>query len=97
MSSIFCPENFKDGYDKAVEYVATRLYESYLKERDNIIVSESQKKARNKWDGKHMVTVGCKLKREQAELFRKYAADQGKTVNEILKDYVMNCIEKLVE
>lgn len=59
-----------------------------------MIVSEKQKGYRNEWDKKHMKTLGCKLKREQAEAFEQYAKEQGKTVNALLAEYIMRCIGK---
>lgn len=41
-----------------------------------------------------MITLGCKVKREQAEKFKKYAADNGKTANALLKDFVLEKIEE---
>lgn len=55
-------------------------------------VSESQKKARDKWDAENMTTIGCKLKNEQAEKFKAYAAKQGTTANALLKRYVLDVI-----
>ena len=54
--------------------------------------SEAQKISRNKWDKQNMATLGCKVKKEQAEKFKKYASEQGKTANAVLKDYVMDKI-----
>lgn len=56
--------------------------------------TDAQKRASNKYNLKHMTTLGCKVKKEDAESFKKYAATQGKTSNTILKEYVMMCIEK---
>ena len=57
-------------------------------------VSEAQKKANRQWDKENMITLGCKVKREQAEKFKKYAADNGKTANAQLKDFVLEKIEE---
>lgn len=53
---------------------------------------ESQKKASLKWDKENMTTLGCKVKKEQAAAFKAFCADQGKTSNTVLKDYVLRCI-----
>ena len=55
---------------------------------------EAQKKSRDKWDKNNMATLGCKVRKEQAERFKQYAATQGKTANTLLKEYVVNCINK---
>lgn len=55
-------------------------------------LSESRKRANAKWDGENMATLGCKVKKDQAEAFKAYCADQGKTANNVLKEYVLDCI-----
>lgn len=56
------------------------------------MVSEAQKKARDKWDRKHMAQISCKLKKEYKERFQEYAKEQGKTVNALLTEYIVRCI-----
>ena len=55
-------------------------------------ISEAKKKSNAKWDKENMATLGCKVKRDQAERFKQYAADHGKTANTLLKEYVLACI-----
>lgn len=55
-------------------------------------VTEAHKKGNRKWDKDNMATLGCKVKKEQAEKFKQYAAEQGKTANSVLKDYVLEKI-----
>lgn len=55
-------------------------------------VTKSQQKARDKWDKENMATLGCKVKKEQAEQFKKYAKEQGTTANALLKDYVLSTV-----
>ncbi|MCI8855695.1 MAG: hypothetical protein HFH26_03995 [Clostridiaceae bacterium] len=55
---------------------------------------ESQKRASLKWDKENMTTLGCKVKREQAADFKAYCDGQGKTSNTVLKDFVLECIDK---
>lgn len=57
-------------------------------------LSDSQKKSRNKWDQKNMTTLGCKVKKEEAEIFKKYAESKNMTANGMLKIYVTECIRK---
>lgn len=54
--------------------------------------SEAQKRASNKYNLEHMTTLGCKVKKTEAAAFKEYAAQQGKTSNTMLKDYVVRCI-----
>ncbi|MCH5317907.1 MAG: hypothetical protein J1E05_08015 [Eubacterium sp.] len=55
--------------------------------------SDAQKKANRKWDKENMITLGCKVYRSDAELFKEYAAEKGKTSNTLLKEYVIECIK----
>lgn len=57
-------------------------------------VSEAQKRASNKYNQKNMATLGCKVKKEQAAAFKSYAQEQGKTANNVLKDFVLDCINE---
>lgn len=57
-------------------------------------VSDSQKKARDKWDGENMATLGCKVKKEQAEKFKAAALRSGTTANAMLKSYVLEVINE---
>lgn len=56
-------------------------------------VSESRKRANAKWDKENMITLGCKIKKEQAEAFKAYCVSLGKTSNAVLREYVLGCIE----
>lgn len=60
-------------------------------------VSEAQKRASNKYNQKHMATLGCKVKKEQALKFKEYAAQKNKTANTVLKEYVLKCIDETME
>ena len=51
-------------------------------------VSESQKKARDKWDNHNMFVLGCKVKKAEADAFRAYCESVGKTTNTVLKEFV---------
>lgn len=57
-------------------------------------VSEAQKRANQKWDKDNMMTLGCRLKKEDAEAFKAYCAAKGTTANTALRDYVLSCIGK---
>ena len=57
-------------------------------------VSEAQKRASNKYNKEHMLTLGCKVKKEEAEKFKEYAREKGKTTNTILREYVIDCISE---
>lgn len=57
-------------------------------------VPESRKKANAKWDAENMTTLGCRVKKDQAEKFKAYCADKGKTSNAVLREYVLDCIDE---
>ena len=54
--------------------------------------SDAQKRAVIKWDKENMAVVGCKVKKEQADRFKAYCSEIGKTSNAVLRDYVLDCI-----
>ena len=55
-------------------------------------ITDAHKSANRKWDSKNMLTIGVRLKRDEAMAFKEYAARQGRTANAVLKDFVMTCI-----
>lgn len=55
-------------------------------------VSRSKRAANNKWDKENMKIVACKLRKEQAEKFKRYAESNGTTANALLKSYVLEKI-----
>lgn len=57
-------------------------------------ISEAQKRASNKYNKEHMATLGCKVKKKEAEAFKRYAEQQNKTTNTLLKEFVFDCIDK---
>ena len=57
-------------------------------------VTESRKKANAKWDAENMTTLGCRVKKDQAEKFKTCCAEIGKTSNAVLRDSVLDCIEE---
>ncbi len=54
-------------------------------------VPKSKKEANQRWDKENMITLGCRVKRTEADTFKKYSASQGKTANTVLKEYVLQC------
>lgn len=57
-------------------------------------VSESQKRASNKYNREHMATLGCKVKKEEAAAFKECCERKGKTTNTVLKEFVLETIEQ---
>jgi hypothetical protein len=58
----------------------------------SLAVSDSKKKANAKWDSENMATLACKVRKKQAETFKAYCENNGKAVNTVLRDYVLECI-----
>jgi hypothetical protein len=56
------------------------------------MVSEAQRRAIKKYDAEHMATIACKLRKGDAERFRQFAAERGKTPSALLREYVQDCI-----
>lgn len=56
-------------------------------------VSEKKKASNAKWDSANMATIGCRIKKTQAEAFKAYCKSQGKTSNTVLKDFVLECLD----
>lgn len=50
--------------------------------------SEAQKRANNKWDSEHMAVLGCKLRKEDAEAFRRMCRERGTSPNAVFKEAI---------
>lgn len=57
-------------------------------------VSKAKRASNNKWDKENMKIVACKIKKEDAELFKQYADNNNTTPNALLRNFIYNCIEK---
>lgn len=57
-------------------------------------IPRAKRAANNKWDSENMRNVACKIKREDAEAFKDYAAAQNTTPNALLRGYIYKCIGK---
>lgn len=55
--------------------------------------SEAQKKASAKYQKEKIASLACRVKKEQAEKFKVYCEEQGKTSNAVLREYVLSCID----
>lgn len=56
--------------------------------------SDAQKKASAKYQKENIASLACRVKKEQAEKFKEYCAEQGKTSNAVLREYVLYCIKE---
>lgn len=50
--------------------------------------TDTQRRARNKWDAENMSVISCKLKREIAESFKTTAKSNGTTPNELIRGWI---------
>ena len=57
-------------------------------------VSEKKKASNAKWDRENMATLGCRVKKEEAAAFKAHCAREGKTSNTVLKQFVLETIER---
>ena len=67
-------------------------YYIYWEGVSGIAVSEKKKASNAKWDSINMATLGCRVKKDQAEAFKVYCEMRGQTSNAVLRDYVLGCI-----
>lgn len=58
------------------------------------MVSEKQKQYARKWDKENMRSVSCRLRTEDAELFKEYCASRNTSPAAVLKTYIMGLLEK---
>lgn len=56
--------------------------------------SDAQKKASAKYQKENIASLACRVKKEQADKFKAYCAEQGKTSNAVLREYVLDCINE---
>jgi hypothetical protein len=54
----------------------------------------AQNRAAAKYHKENIASLACRVKKEQAEQFKAYCADKGKTTNAVLREYVLRCIEE---
>ena len=57
------------------------------------MASEAQKAASAKYQKEHIASVACRLKKEQAEAFKRYCEVRGKTPNAVLREFILDCLE----
>lgn len=50
-----------------------------------------------RWKQKNRITVGCTLYRGDAADLKAYAANQGRTVNDLFREYVSQCLGRPLE
>lgn len=59
--------------------------------------SEKKRKADTAWKTKNLKTIACRVYRADAVAFQEYAAVQGRSVNDLLREYVAQCLGRPLE
>ena len=57
-------------------------------------VSEKQKKFAREWDRANILTVSCRLRRNDAEAFKAYCASKNTNPAAMLKEFIMGKLEE---
>lgn len=57
--------------------------------------TEAQKKASAKYHKENIASLACRVKKEQADKFKAYCEEKGKTSNAVLREFVLNCIGEM--
>ena len=57
-------------------------------------VSEKQKKFAREWDRANILTVSCRLRRNDAEAFKAYCASRNTNPAAMLKEFIMGKLEE---
>lgn len=60
-------------------------------------VSESRRRANNKWDAANMTTLGCRMRRDDAEQFKSACYSAGTTPNAVFTAAAADFMEKHAE
>lgn len=60
-------------------------------------VSDAHRASNLKWDLENMRSVSCRLRREDAELFRKYCTENDTTPGAYLKNHIHDILDKYRE
>jgi len=58
------------------------------------MVSEAQKKARNKYDSENMDRVTIKVKKELLQQFRQAVQERGEKVNTVFREFMQEYINR---
>ena len=58
------------------------------------MVTRAKRANNNKWDAANMTVLGCKVKREYADAFRKACRESGTTPNEVFKNAIQSFMEE---
>lgn len=62
-----------------------------------MIKTEAQKASRLKWDRENMRTLACRVRTDEAEIFKEYCTAHNTTSGNLIKKFVMSCIAEYGE
>lgn len=54
--------------------------------------SEAQKRASAKYQKENIASLACRVRKDQADKFKAYCSERGKTSNAVLREFVLTCI-----
>ena len=57
------------------------------------MLTDAQKRTRNKWDAENMSVISCKLRRDVAERFKDAARAAETTPNELIRGWISNFLD----
>lgn len=60
-------------------------------------MTDKKRKTDAAWKQKNIKTIACRLYRADAVAFQEYAAAQGRSVNDVLREYVAQCLGRPLE
>ena len=61
------------------------------------MITESHRKANLKWDRENMKTFSCRLRTDDADLFKEYCKSHNTTPGAVIKKYVTELIDQYCE
>ena len=60
-------------------------------------MTEKKRKTDYAWKKANKTRIGCTVYKADAEAFAQYAADHGKSVNDLLRGFVAECLGRPLE
>lgn len=60
-------------------------------------MTDKKRKADTAWKTKNLKTIACRVYRADAVAFQEYAAAHGRSVNDLLREYVAQCLGRPLE
>lgn len=55
------------------------------------MTTEARKRANKKWDNEHLMSIACRMRKEQALEYKEYAEKQGLTVSKFARLSMQYC------